>query len=125
MSLFNFNRKNRKHTIPSLSKDEKKERERVSEAISKSEHPEHFLPTWHEHVVNRDEILSFTTIVDKTLYNIQAKSEETILPFEEYYGDHSMNWILIWNNKTLSEILRKNIRQVDMIQWKEKTKENE
>jgi len=40
------------------------------------------------------------------------------LPFSEYDGDHIENWIILIENETKREILRKNTRTTDMIEWK-------
>lgn len=77
-----------------------------------------FMPSWHEHVMNRREIASFITIVGDKMYNVRPKKDEIMMPYIELNGDHNMNWILILNKVTNEEISRKNTRSVDMVEWK-------
>ena len=99
--------------------NEKIERKRVWDAISASEKAEVILQTWEDHTKNRDEIASFTTIVDKNIFNVFARENEVLLPFSEFRGDHADDWIICWNLIDKKEIFRKNIRQIDMIEWRQ------
>lgn len=85
--------------------------------IEKSEPPEKFIQTWDEHVKKRTLISNFTTIFDNKMYNFQPKENEVLIPFSEYNGDHSMNWIICWHETLKKEIYRKNTRSVDLIEW--------
>jgi len=98
-------------------KNEKNERKRVGKILSTAEKMEIAITTWHDHVVNRDEIANFITIVGNQMYPIHPLENQVLLPFEEYYGDHSMNWIIVWNFAEKREVFRKNIRNVDLIDW--------
>jgi len=103
---------------------EQKERERVGAILTTAEKMEIALTTWHDHVMARDEIASFITIIGDKMYPMFPGENQVLLPFEEYNGDHSMNWILIWDVKEKKEIFRKNIKNVDLIDWLvKKTKE--
>lgn len=77
-----------------------------------------FMKLWDQHVIDRDEIESFTTIVGDKLYHVKPKDDEIFMPFMEINGDHSMNWILSIHRKTGKELYRKNTRTVDMVNWK-------
>lgn len=82
----------------------------------KGEKPD--ITKWGEHVDKRHVIENFSTLTDGKLYIIRAENEgEVLLPFQEYYGDHSMNYVILWDNKNKKEILRKNLRFVDMVTW--------
>lgn len=77
------------------------------------------LKTWNDHVMNQDTIKSFTTINGSNqILHIVPQKDEVFIPFSEYNGDHSMNWILCINMVTGDEIFRKNTRTADMIDWK-------
>ena len=99
-------------------KPTRKQRIEMDRKIKTAEKGKDIFTSWEQHMINRDEIESFTTIVADKLYNIRAKEDETLLPFSEYHGDHSENWIVLINNKTNKEILRKSTKTVDMINWK-------
>jgi hypothetical protein len=86
--------------------------------LDNGEKKEVFIKTWKDHVMDQDEIKSFTTIVGNQLYHIELRKDEVLIPYTEHHGDHEMNYILILNVKTNQEISRKNIRTVDMIDWK-------
>jgi len=96
----------------------KKEKIEMDKKIVNSEGKEQVLKTWQQHMMNRDEVASFTTIVGDKMYNVTSKETETLLPFSEYDGDHIENWIILIENETKREILRKNTRTTDMIEWK-------
>lgn len=110
-----------------VKQDEKIKRQRVWDSLSTSEKMNIALLTWHDHVVARDEIASFTTIVGDKMYNVFPESEDqVILPFEEFHGDHAMNWIIVWDLKEKKELFRKNTKQLDLVDWKvKKEKEDE
>lgn len=97
--------------------DEEAERERVGKILTTAEKMEIALTTWHDHVVARDEISNFITIVGNQMYPMHPLENQVFLPFEEYNGDHSMNWIIVWNFVEKREIFRKNTRNVDLIDW--------
>jgi len=99
-------------------KPTKKQKIEMDQRIKTAEKGKDIFTSWEQHMTDRDEIESFTTIVADKMYNIKAKEGETLLPFSEYHGDHTENWIILINNKTKKEILRKNTRTVDMINWK-------
>lgn len=102
-----------------VKRDEKIQRQRVWDSLSTAEKMEIALPTWNNHVEARDEIASFTTIIGNNLAQVFPETEDqVILPFAEYHGDHAMNWIIVWDIKQKIEILRKNTRFVDLIDWK-------
>jgi len=96
----------------------RKEKTEMGKKMDRSEKGEQILETWQQHMKNRDEIMSFTTIVGNKMFSITPKKNETLLPFSEFHGDHAENWIILINNKTKKEILRKNTRTTDMIEWK-------
>ena len=94
------------------------DRARADEHIKNAEKKAVVLKNWHKHVEERHEIASYSTIIDDKLYLIEPQKDEVILPFTEYHGDHSENWIIIVNIKTNQEINRKNTKTVDMVYWK-------
>lgn len=77
-----------------------------------------FMDNWHEHVMARHEVESFTTIVNDRLFHIKPKEDEILMPYMEINGDHNMCWILSLSKATNEEMFRKNIRTVDMVHWK-------
>lgn len=87
-------------------------------ALKNGEKKELFIHNWHEHVINRREVESFTTIVNDRLFHVAPKEDEILMPYIEINGDHNMCWILGINKATNEEIFRKNIRTVDMVNWK-------
>lgn len=114
-------------TNPKLRKlvaktDEKEKRQRAWDMLSTAEKMEVALKTWHDHVEARDEIASFTTIIGNQLAQVFPESDsQVILPFEEFHGDHAMNWIVVWDLTEKKELFRKNTRSVDLVDWKKKT----
>jgi len=99
--------------------------------MSNKEHPKSFsgllkngekveiaLKTWNDHIMARHEIKSFTTLAEGKLFHVAPQEDQVFLPFSEYNGDHSNNWIIAIDMKTSEEFFRKNIRLVDMIDWK-------
>ncbi len=101
-----------------MDKKTRKARIKVSEDIKNAEKGEQIFTKWGDHVLARHEIESFTTIVKDQLYQINAKKDEVLLPFSEYFGDHAENWIVILNKDTNKELARKSTKTVDMINWK-------
>jgi hypothetical protein len=93
------------------------ERIKVGNILSTAEKMEIALTTWHDHVIARDEIASFITIVGDKMYPMFPGENQVLLPFEEFNGDHSMNWILVWDFIEKKEIYRKNTKNVDLIDW--------
>jgi len=93
------------------------ERQKVGAILSSAEKMEIALTTWHDHVVARDEISSFITIIGDKMYPMFPQPNQVFLPFEEFNGDHSMNWILIWDFVEKKELFRKNTKNVDLIDW--------
>jgi len=91
-------------------------RKRVDEHLKKGEKIE--LKTWHNHVDQRNEIASFTSIAGDKLYFVEPRKDEIFLPFYEYHGDHSENWIIAVDVNTNVEIFRKSTKTVDMVNWK-------
>lgn len=85
--------------------------------IGASEKPSQFIKTWDEHVKNRSPISNYTVIANDKMYNFTPKEGQIFLPFSEYNGDHSMNWVICWDEVNKVEVFRKNIRTVDMIEW--------
>jgi hypothetical protein len=96
---------------------EKKERQRVWDILSTAEKKDVVLLTWHDHVMARDEIANFITIVGDKMYPVFPNESQVILPFDEYYGDHSENWIIIWDLVEEKELFRKNVKGVDLVDW--------
>lgn len=90
----------------------------VDKMIDNGVQKEIFLPKWHDHVLGRHVITSFSTIVGDKLYHVVARDKEIIMPFEEHFGDHIENWIIIVDTATNKEIWRKNVKTVDTIEWK-------
>lgn len=97
--------------------DQAKRRE-VDQHIKNSDKKETFLKTWEDHVKNRNEIANFSTIAGDKIYYVTPQNNEIFLPFSEYYGDHSENWIIAVDIKTNTEVYRKNTKTVDMVTWK-------
>ena len=97
--------------------DEQINKQKISKALSASEKMAIVLETWHDHVIKRNEIASYTTIVGDKMLNIFPQENHVLLPFEEFHGDHAMNWILTWDLKEKRELFRKNTKQVDLIEW--------
>lgn len=97
------------------------ERKRTYDMLSVAEKMEIALTTWHEHVTARDEINSYTTIINNQMYVTTPDDSHVLLPFAEYHGDHAMNWIITWDVKNNVEIFRKNIRMIDLIEWKKRS----
>jgi hypothetical protein len=93
---------------------------RVWDTLSTAEKKEHIMPNWNDHVEARDEIQSFITIVNNQMFPMFPDKNQVFLPFAEYHGDHAMNWIIIWDVVEKKEVFRKNIKQVDLIDWKPK-----
>lgn len=108
--------KDPKKTVAEISKKTEQRRE-MGRRIERSEPPAKFIQTWDEHVKKRTLISNFTTIFDNKMFNFQPKENEVLIPFSEYNGDHSMNWIICWHELLKKEIYRKNIRTVDLIEW--------
>lgn len=92
-------------------------RKQVSRALTESEKMAIALKTWHDHVIKRNEIASYTTIVGDKMLNIFPQENHVLLPFEEFHGDHAMNWIITWDTNEKRELFRKNTKQVDLIEW--------
>ncbi len=101
-----------------MNEKELKARQEVDLLLKTGEKKTIFINTWEDHVMNRDEILAFNTIVGEKLYHVKPKDEEIFLPFSEYMGDHTENWIIAIDIGTGKEFFRKNIKYVDMIDWK-------
>jgi hypothetical protein len=97
--------------------DEHEERQKVGRILSTAEKMDIALTTWHDHVVARDEISSFITIIGDKMYPMFPGENQILLPFEEFNGDHAMNWIIIWNFEEKREVYRKNTKNVDLIDW--------
>lgn len=96
----------------------RKEKIKMDQRIKTGEKGDAIFTKWEQHMTNRQEIESFTTIIKDQLYNFAPKPNEAFLPFSEYYGDHAENWIIILDKTTNKELARKNTRTVDMINWK-------
>lgn len=96
------------------------EKKRTYDMLSTAEKMEIALQVWNDHVVARDEINSYTAIVNNQMYVTTPDDSHVLLPFAEYYGDHAMNWIITWDVKNNVEVFRKNIRMIDLIDWKKK-----
>ena len=101
-----------------MDRKTRQERTKVSKDIKNAEKGEQIFTKWDEHILARHEIESFTTIVKDQLMQIKARENEILMPFSEYFGDHSENWIVIINKKTNEELARKSTKTVDMINWK-------
>lgn len=113
-------------TNPKLRKlvaktNEREQKQRVWDSLSTAEKMEIAITTWHDHVEARNEIASFTTIIGNQLAQVFPESDsQVILPFEEFHGDHAMNWIIVWDLKDKKELFRKSTKWVDLVDWKKK-----
>lgn len=96
----------------------RKEKTKMNQRIKTGEKGDTVFTNWDKHMINRQEIESFTTIIKDQLYNFIPKPDEIFLPFSEFYGDHAENWIIILDKTTNKELARKSTRTVDMINWK-------
>jgi len=108
-------------TNPKLQKQiDSRQRQNVDNHIKDSEKKETFneIKTWQQHVEDRHVIAVFSTIIGDKIYYVEPKGNEIFLPFSEYFGDHSENWIVAFDTKTNEEVYRKNTRTTDMITWK-------
>lgn len=101
-----------------MNEKEKKARQEVDLFLQTGEKKTIFLPNWEDHVTSRTEISSFSTIVADQLYHVKPKEGEIFLPYSEYMGDHTQCWIIAIDIKAKTEFFRKNVRTVDMIDWK-------
>ena len=97
--------------------NEQKERERIGNLLSTAEKMKLALTTWHDHVMARDEIYCFITIIGTEMHTMFPSGNQIFLPFEEHNGDHAMNWILIWDTVEKLELYRKNTKNVDLVDW--------
>ena len=93
------------------------QKQKVGRILTTAEKTEIALTTWHDHVVARDEIASFITIIGDKMYPMFPGENQVLLPFEEFNGDHAMNWIIVWDFVEKREVYRKNTRQIDLIDW--------
>jgi len=101
--------------------DNKKSKElpKSFEAILENgERKDVLIHTWNERIIDRNEIESFTTLVGDKLYHVTPNKNEVFLPYSEYHGDHAMNWIIAVDVRNNKEVFRKNLRLVDMVNWK-------
>lgn len=90
----------------------------LQKVLKNGDTKEVFMKNWHDHVMNRDEIESFTTVIGDKLYHVKPKEDEVFIPYTEYNGDHSMNWILSIQIDNSKELFRKSTKSVDMVYWK-------
>jgi hypothetical protein len=93
---------------------------KIDTILKNGERKELFIKTWHDHVMNKDTVLSFTTIVKDTLMVIEPREDEILVPFSELHGDYELGWIILLDVNTGDEIMRKSTKTVDAIHWKQK-----
>lgn len=92
-------------------------RKEMYDRLGKSDAPRDFIESWADHIEKRHLINNFTIVANEKLYNYLPEETNIFLPFSEYNGDHSMNWIICWNEEKKAEVFRQNIRLVNFIQW--------
>jgi hypothetical protein len=90
---------------------------KVDLLIKEGDKREIFIDTWVDHVNNRDIIKCYCTIIKDELKFFSSNNDGVFIPFSEFYGDHTENWIILIDLKTNKELFRKNIKNVDLIEW--------
>ena len=90
---------------------------KIQDFVKHAQKVEDVVDNWQHHIEERHEINAFTTLAGNKLYHIVPQEGQTFLPFSEYHGDHTMNYI-ICIDKENNEVFRKNIKYADMIDWK-------
>lgn len=110
--------KTKQFVPPSKEKPKTLKEDSVTKMIDNGEPNEVFMTSWAKHVGQRHEIKSCSTIIGDKLYQITARPNEVILPYTEFFGDHSENWVVVIDKISNAELLRKNTKYVDMIEWK-------
>lgn len=104
--------------------DDKQTRIKVDTQLANGEKVEVFLNSWIQHIKDKKEVESFTTIVTNPntgqpqLFQMAPNKDQIFLPFSEFNGDHTDNWVLAVDKKTGEEVFRKNIKNIDLLTWK-------
>lgn len=91
---------------------------KIEVALDNGEKKEVFIQTWHDHVKNKNTIKSMSTIIKDQLYYMKPGPNQIFVPFSEFHGDYDICWVLCIDVLTNKELFRKNIKTVDLIDWK-------
>ena len=97
--------------------EKKRKRETMNHALEHGEKVQDILPSWDNHIKAGHTIRNFTSIVNNQMYLMEPGKDHSFIPFSEYCGSYSLNWIIKWDNINKKEVFRKNVLYVDLIEW--------
>lgn len=91
-------------------------KDQIADMIDNADKGEQIMLKWREHVEQKHSIKSYSVVISDVMYTISTDSEGALFPHVEFESDKQTHWVVKLTPDG-REILRANIKSIDLIEW--------
>jgi hypothetical protein len=89
---------------------------RLKVFLENAEPKEVVIQNWSNHIKKGHTVKEYNVTINNQLMLVKPNKGQVFVPFSEFFGDHSENWIIALTENN-EEMFRQNTKFVDRIDW--------